>query len=314
MSVAPASSPRLAGVVVHWRNEDELAALAAAWPADPRFALVVVDNSASAPESPRYRRLLPPGNLGFAGGVQLALTASEAPLLLILNPDAAPRPGALEALLDAFDRYPEAAGIVPALEGPDGTSQCRWQLRPLPSPIALLLQTLRFAGVHGPREEPPEGTPVAQPAAAALALRRDALEATGGFDTRYYPAWFEDVDLARRFADRGAVLRFAPGVRFVHRGGASVPRLGYGPFLWIYYRHLARYLARHHGPAWARLARLSLIAGMVARMAALPMRRPRQAPSRRAALRALADVVTGALTDWSKPARLRDAYRPERPW
>src|ERR1700710_234232 len=41
--------PLLTGVVVHWRNEDLLAELAAAWPRDPRFELLVVDNGSSAP-------------------------------------------------------------------------------------------------------------------------------------------------------------------------------------------------------------------------------------------------------------------------
>jgi hypothetical protein len=42
--------PALAGIVVHWRDEARLAALTAAWPGgDPRFELVVVDNSGTAP-------------------------------------------------------------------------------------------------------------------------------------------------------------------------------------------------------------------------------------------------------------------------
>src|SRR6266851_1058730 len=46
----PAPLPALAGIVVHWRDEARLAALTAAWPRDdPRFELVVVDNSGSAP-------------------------------------------------------------------------------------------------------------------------------------------------------------------------------------------------------------------------------------------------------------------------
>src|SRR5579864_9281361 len=48
-SPAPHPPPELAGIVVHWRDEARLAELNAAWPRDdPRFELVVVDNSASA--------------------------------------------------------------------------------------------------------------------------------------------------------------------------------------------------------------------------------------------------------------------------
>lgn len=308
------TAPVLTVLVVHWRNEPELRELADAWPADPRWALLVVDNSDSAPDDPRYRRLVPGKNLGFAGGVEYGRRQTESPWVLIANPDVAPLPGALDALLEAFDRHPGAAGIVPALVGADGASQCEWQLRPLPSPLALVLQTFRFTGVHGPRHEPPDGTVIAQPAAAALAVRREVLRDVGGFDRRFFPAWFEDVDLAKRLHDRGHRFRYAPDARFEHRGGASVPRLGYGPFLWIYYRHLVRYLRRHHGPWWPWIARVTLIAGMASRLALLPIRKPRQATSRRTASRALLAVIAGAATDWARPAHLAETYRPERPW
>ena len=64
-------SPLLTGVVVHWRNEDLLAELAAAWPRDPRFELLVVDNGSSAPLPAGVRVLRPGRNLGFAGGANL---------------------------------------------------------------------------------------------------------------------------------------------------------------------------------------------------------------------------------------------------
>lgn len=306
-----AASPALSGVVVHWRNESEIDALLDAWPDDPRFELVVVDNSGSLGSLPRGVTVVTPRtNQGFAGGVNRGVQTARGAYVLLLNPDAHPRTGALDRLLEAFARHPDAAGIVPALEEPDGRSQCRWQLRPVPRPWQLVLQTLRLTGVHGPRREPPEGTPVGQPAAAALALRRTAFDAVGGFDEHFFPAWFEDVDFARRLASRGAVLRFAPTARFVHQQGASVPRLGYRRFLWLYYRNLDRYLTLHHGPVWPRLARVSLVLGMAARLAALPLRCPRQAPNRRVAARALVSVALGAVTGFERPHELAALARP----
>ena len=60
--------PLLTGVVVHWHNEELLAELAAAWPRDPRFELLVVDNGSSAPLPPGLKVLHPGRNLGFGGG------------------------------------------------------------------------------------------------------------------------------------------------------------------------------------------------------------------------------------------------------
>jgi N-acetylglucosaminyl-diphospho-decaprenol L-rhamnosyltransferase len=319
----PAPLPVLAGIVVHWRDEARLAALAAAWPGgDPRFELVVVDNSGSAPPltpepAPAAApdpagalsvRLLRPGrNLGFAGGVNAGVAACRAPLLLLLNADAVPEPGALERLIEGFAAHPEAAGLAPRLAGADQRPQFAWQLRRLPSAWSLLRQTLpwpiagRGAGLAA---EPPPGPAVEQPAAAALALRRQALADAGGLDERFYPAWFEDVDLARRLRQHGGVLLYWPAARFRHALGSTVPRLGYGPFLWIYYRNLERYLAKHHGAAWALAARATLAAGLAIRLPLVPLRRPRRAASRRDAAAGLLLAIAGALSGWRLPRRL----------
>ncbi len=298
------SNPRLAAVVVHWRDEEHLRALVAAWPDDERLELLVVDNSRSlAGLGAKARRIDPGSNLGFAGGVNLGTRSTAAPWVLLLNPDARPLPGALDDLLDALERADEVAGLVPALQGPEGESQCRWQLQPLPTPWQLLAQTLFLGGARGPSQEPAAGTFIAQPAAAALVLRRRVLLELGGFDEGFFPAWFEDVDFARRLFDRGGRLRYVPEARFEHAMGSTVPSLGYGRFLTIYYRNLCRYLRLHHGKVWSALARCTIVLGMILRILALPLRRPRRASSRREALAGLWSVARAALAGFPAPRR-----------
>lgn len=298
----------LDAVVVHWYMEESLRRLFEAWPLhDPRYRLTVVDNGSRPerlPERPAGVRWLEPGgNLGFAGGANLGFRDGDAPLVLLLNPDARPQPGALDALLTGFERHPEAAGLAPALESPDGGSQAAWQLRELPRPRHLLLQCLFLPGVRGPRREPPAGTPVAQPAAAALALRRDALDAVGALDESFWPAWHEDVDLARRLDAAGKRLLFWPAARFVHERGGSLDHLGYGAFLWIYYRNLCRYAARHHGRWLAITLRAAVPWTALLRAAASPLRRPRRARDLRDALASLGLLAWGALSNWRVPRR-----------
>lgn len=305
-----AATPRLSAVVVHWRNEAELGRLLAAWPEDPRCEVLVVDNSSTLEDLPTAVRLLAPGrNLGFASGANRGVAAARGRWVLLLNPDVRPEEGAVEALLAALSELDAAAaGLVPALVDEAGRPQTRWQLRPLPSPAALLLQTLMLAGVSGPRREPPRGTPISQPAGAALVVRRSVWLEVGGLDEGYFPAWFEDVDFARRLARAGHRLLYEPRVRFRHATGGSLPALGYGPFLWIYYRNLTRYLALHHGRAWALAARGALPFGMALRLALLPVRRPRRAASRGAAAAGLAAVIAGAATGWRRPRRYATRY------
>lgn len=308
------AAPELTAVVVHWRDEARLRELVAAWPAavaGRRAELLVVDNSSSVGALSGARVLDPGRNLGFAGGANHGAEATTAEVVLLLNPDVRPEPGAVDELLRGFALHPDAAGIVPALVDDDGGSQHRWQLRALPRPSTLLAQALLLPAGRGPRQAPPAGTAIEQPAAAVLALRREVWSELGGLDPGYHPAWFEDVDLARRLAERGRRLLYHPASRWRHGLGGSVPGLGYGPFLWIYYRGLCRYLRRHHGRGWALAARCAVAVGMVARLAVVPLRRPRRARSRGDAARGLVAAALGALSGWRGPAELARRFRAE---
>jgi GT2 family glycosyltransferase len=297
-------TPALSTIVVSWRSGADLERLVAAFPAGgvgERHELVVVDN-AGEPGLERLERAgvrleVPGANLGFAGGCNRGAARARAPLLLFLNPDAVPIDDALDRLLDGFERRRDAAGLVPRLLDESGAPQSAWQLRELPRAPALLAHAF-FWNPGGARAEPAEGAPIGQPAAAALALRRSAFERVGGFDERFAPAWFEDVDLARRLAAAGSKLLYWPAARFRHRIGSSLPALGYGGFLRAYDRNLALYLRIHHGRLWELAFRGLVPIGALARLLALPLRRPRRAPSRRAAAAALLAAARGALDGW----------------
>jgi N-acetylglucosaminyl-diphospho-decaprenol L-rhamnosyltransferase len=306
------AAPELSMIVVHWRGEEDLARLLAAVGDAPRVEVVVVDNGSrgALPPLGAARLVRPPSNLGFGGGANLGAAVASAPLLLFANPDARPEPGALAALFDGFATAPDAAGLAPRLVGEDGVAQTAWQLRALPGPATLVRHGLFRDASRANAGEPGPGAPVAQPAAAALALRRDAFEALGGFDSTFHPAWFEDVDLARRLAARGLVVRYWPAAVFRHRLGGSVAPLGYGRFLWTYHRNLGRYLAKHHGRGWALLARLVLLAGVLLRLLLVPLRRPRRAASARDAGAGLLAVALGTLTGWRRPRRFTSPEGP----
>ena len=293
-------TPQLTGIVVHWHDEDRLAELVAAWPGDEGLELVIVDNGSKRQLPTQAWVLTPAGNLGFAGAVNLGLQATRAPLVLIMNSDVCPQPGALAALVRAGDRWPGAAALAPRLVGTDGASQYSWQLRSLPTVATLVLQCL-FLPVTGERRaEPRAGEPVEQPAAAALCVRRQILDQLGGFDEAFYPAWFEDVDLAKRMKSANLPIRYCPDAEFVHHLGSSIPLLGYGSFLRSYYANLCRYLGKHHGRFWASTARLLLIPAALLRLAWLPIRCPKRARSRRQAASGLWGLALDAASGWRR--------------
>ena len=317
--------PVLTAVAPHWQDEDNLALLVRSWPRDGQFELIVVDNGSSvapgiralhragedagAPSAGAGGEVGAPGagganvhfvepgrNLGFAAAVNRGAANAGGGLLLILNTDARPESGALESLIRGMEQHPEAAGLAPRLLNEDGAPQAGWQLRKLPR-LRTLLGYCCFVE-PGPMPEPPAGSPVEQPAACALLLRRDVFEAVGGMDEGFWPAWFEDVDLARRLREQGDQVLYWPDATFRHGLGASVPRLGYGPFLLAYYRNLDRYARKHHGRGAAFVLRTVLTVAGLLRIVVLPLRRPRRAGGRGEAAVGLWRLAAGAATGW----------------
>ena len=78
--------------------------------------LVVVDCASTDDSVAAVRRHMPPKlhlahrvldeNVGFAGGMNEAISQTEAPLVLTLNPDARPDPDYLSHLLDRAAKHP----------------------------------------------------------------------------------------------------------------------------------------------------------------------------------------------------------------
>jgi GT2 family glycosyltransferase len=291
----PSATPSLSTVIVAWEPGPELVqcvrSLAAARAAAGLdVELVVVDNASR--EFPAAEVLAAwPGatlmrngtNRGFGPAANQGVAAAHGNIVLLLNPDTRAVDEPFGPLLAAFSEHPGAVAVAPRLlvDDPSVRQNLRvHQLRRLPTLGHAARQMLLFDRAF-PRNrwlardrylDRDQGQPfeVEQPAAAALAVRREAFLGVGGFDETFIPAWFEDVDLCARLLQQGRIL-YWPASRFVHEGGAAAAALGYGQFLPIYYGNAIRFWRKHHG-VWAALAYRSLVCmGMVLRLLAVPL-------------------------------------------
>jgi len=304
----------IAVVYVSWKDAGNLheavASLAQArsrMAADaPRVSLVVVDNGGVDAGGalradletlwPGVKILINAENRGLAPASNQAVAATEADVLLFLNPDTRAEGEPFGAIARAFAADPGVAAVAPrliemngsggAVSGrlppPDREDQRTFQLRRLPHLFSdarelLLIDHLapNNAGRRRSRyadEDRNASFPVEQAAGAALAVRRSALAEIGGFDEAYVPAWYEDVDLCDRLRREGTI-RYLPDARFRHRGGESASRLGYDRFLPIFYTNALRYRRGRYGLPARAVYRGLLVAGMLLRLVALPLRR-----------------------------------------
>jgi len=204
--------PTLSVLIVAWNSRDELArTLPALLPElSEGDELIVVDNdsgdgTADVVESlaPRARIVRGARNLGFAAGCNEGAGRARGELLVILNPDAAPRSGFGEAIRRPWVEERGWAAWQALVADRDGKT-----INSAGNPVHFT--GIVWAGGHGrPIEAAPGAGEVAALSGACLAIPRRAWEETGGFPERFF-LYHEDVDLSLRLRLAGGALGIEP--------------------------------------------------------------------------------------------------------
>jgi GT2 family glycosyltransferase len=208
----------LAVVIVTYDAAPQLAGLARALTPElrPGDEVVVVDNASRDGTAEAAGELGAPftviecaTNRGYGAGCAAGAAATRAPLLLFLNPDARPRPGALARLRAVAGEQAAWAAWQPAVMLPDGRINTA-------GGVAHFLG-FGWAGRCGqPAEALPEGPcEVAFASGAALVIRREVWEELGGFDESYF-LYGEDLELGLRLWLSGHAVGIEPRALVVH--------------------------------------------------------------------------------------------------
>lgn len=188
---------------------------------DRRWSLVVIDNASESSQRPvaaHFRFgveiIQSESNMGFAGANNVAAAGRRTPYLIFLNPDAFPEPSWFAELMRLCELYPKAAAL--------GSTQVRDGARAVLDGIGDVVHVsgLAYRAGHGKRWRiPPLGETFAA-CGASMLVRRDAFEAIGGFDERFF-CYFEDIDLSFRLRLAGWSILQAPDATIAHVGGGS---------------------------------------------------------------------------------------------
>ena len=227
--------------------------------------VVVVDNGSKDGSVARLERRCPaarvvrPGaNLGYAGGANRGIAATSTPVVAVCNSDLRIRAGTAAALLARFDE-PGVAAVGPRIRNPDGSTYPSARIVPSPLDAAGhgLLGLVRPDNVFSARYRQLDVDPglprdVDWVSGAAIWLRRDALDAVGGWDDGYF-MYVEDVDLCWRLGRAGWRIVYEPGGDVEHTQGLSTDAR---PYRMIVEHH--RSLLRFAGKRWRGPKRLLL--------------------------------------------------------
>jgi N-acetylglucosaminyl-diphospho-decaprenol L-rhamnosyltransferase len=244
----------------------------------PDTEVVVVDNSSvdqtrAEVISRDVMLIVNPTNAGFAAAVNQGVCATTAPFILLLNPDTCFLRG-----LDALVSRCEGPGMGAAgglLVGPDGLPQTGFMARNLPSPAALAFEVLginrlwpgnpvnwhyRCKGL-----DPMTMALVDQPSGAFLIFPRSVWERLGGFDERFRPLWFEDVDFCARIKAAGLQVSYEPEAVAKHEGSHSIGGLSLEKREKYWYGNLLEYAGKHYRPVGVRAVCVAVVLGSILR-------------------------------------------------
>lgn len=229
-------------VVVNWNTGDLLRRCVdsiVAAPPSLDYEIIVVDNASSDDSLARLRRdagasgLLRDGrmrivenaeNRGFGAANNLAFTLSRSPFVLLVNPDTVVMAGAIDALIERARSDARIAACGPRLLNADGSLQTSVWRNP-PAAWEIVLSNLRLyrllperirgellLGPHWRHDRPKQ---VRMLSAAALLVKREAIDAVGGFDERFH-LYGEDNEWCLRMAKAGWLLLFEPAAVVRH--------------------------------------------------------------------------------------------------
>jgi len=243
--------------------------------------VIVVDNGSTdgtvAFVRERYPdvRLIEQDNRGMGGGNNTGMRAADGRYFFLLNSDAWVVDDAVDRLVRFADGHPDAAVVGPKLLNTDGTLQRSVRGEPSLWRLATEYLYIRKLAPHSRLLNPLYAGDFRHDAVReadwlfgpALLVRREAADAVGLFDERFF-MFSEEVDWMTRFRRAGWKVLFYPEAEVVHVGGAS-----HGGRLYVEnLRGHLRWFDKHRGPKEAERVRRLLLLSL--RLRALVLRRP----------------------------------------
>lgn len=258
-------------VVVSYRCRELLVACLASIDAHPYtrgpLTVTVVDNASADGTAEAVRDGFPrvdfvalPGNVGFSKANNLALRATRAEQVLLLNPDTEVWAGVLDAMSDFLAANPRAAVAGCRLVRRDGSFDHAAK-RSIPS-VADALRYFRPGGPRGgggggggrgassrylaPQVDEHAIGPVDAVNGAFMLVRREAMARVGLLDAGFF-MYGEDLDWCTRFRRAGWDVLYNGTVTMLHVKGATAGshrRLRQNA---AFHRSMGRFYRRHLG-------------------------------------------------------------------
>ena len=186
------------------------------------YEVIVIDDGADAETKAMLARvegielIVNRSNIGYLRSVNRAAAAARGRWMVLCNNDIEGTDGWLRALLDCAESADDIGVVTPKYVYPDG-SLCE---------AGGIIWRDGTGANYGRGEDPSlfqyeYRREVDFGSAAALLVRTDLWRELGGYDERYLPMYYEDVDLCFEARERGLRVMYEPRALVVHHEGAT---------------------------------------------------------------------------------------------
>ncbi len=222
-------------IIVSWNGrEDTLRALAGIESQRSSrkdlAGIIVVDNGSTDGTAEAIRTRYPDvqlvslaTNSGFTGGVRAGVEASSAEAIILLNNDAVPEPGWLDALLSSLESADDDVIAIGA-RIVDVTGTLADFVRGVMTFDGHAFQP-GFRKPLASSDEPADGAEILFPCGGNMIARRKPFLELGGFDDDYF-AYLEDVDFGWRAWLSGWRVTYSTKAVVRHKSAATSDRIG----------------------------------------------------------------------------------------
>ena len=246
--------------------------------------VIVVDNNSPDDSAARLRAAFPEAthptvhvvanaeNAGFGKANNQGAALARGNVLFFLNPDTVVHGQAIGTLYAFLTAHPDAGAVGPRVFNPDGTDQLS---------TSSFLTARRILAHHLPvgsllrgKDRRQDAIPTTTQSVdivkgCALALRRAAFDAAGGWDESFF-MYSEEAALCLALREAGFTNYYVREAEITHYGGVSTWD-NYAEQQVVQQRSALQFLRRHHSAGLVAFYRITGVLGFGLRAALFPL-------------------------------------------
>jgi O-antigen biosynthesis protein len=234
--------------------------------------VIVVDNASTdgsidyLKKKFAYPRFIVNGsNVGFAHACNQGLAVSSGEVILFLNPDTIIAEDSFHHCLHFLESHPDCGAL--GVKMIDGSGKfLKESKRSFPAPLTSLYKLFGlsilfpeskvFSRYHLGNLDKDQTHEVDVLAGAYMMVRKEVLDAIGGFDDTFF-MYAEDVDLSYRIQKAGYKNYYFSGTTIIHFKGESTKR-GSLNYVRMFYNAMSIFVRKHYGGTKAGLFNASI--------------------------------------------------------